>query len=332
MDSFRGFENEAVSAAPIDDEPVMDRPPEIGVDERRMHVRAYNYWLSLLGGRAYPSIHDLDPATLDDFGPNSVLLDFTREEDNPAVPFIGRALREACNLEGEVRRISDVPPRSLLSRLTDHYLQIIANRAPIGFEAEFTSQWGENNMYRGILMPLSSDGSRIDFIYGVINWKQVADSGTTERLEREVSRAVASASASESAPVWADGPNAEPLGDFEPAAESGLQLGSDDWEDDQPSFDLSLDADAGLADRLALARETAEAVKSLEARSRSALYRALGQAFDPLPHRSGRPQRLWDRPPQRRHSPLEPSSNPGEHRGTKGAGARPRLFGADHRP
>ena len=36
-----------------------------------------------------------------------------------------------------MRTISDVPSRSLLSRLTDHYMQIIANRSPVGFEAEF---------------------------------------------------------------------------------------------------------------------------------------------------------------------------------------------------
>ena len=50
-------------------------------------------------------------------------------------------------------------------------MQIIANRAPIGFEAEFDNQRGENICYRGILMPFSSDGDTIDFIYGVINWK-----------------------------------------------------------------------------------------------------------------------------------------------------------------
>ncbi len=41
-----------------------------------------------------------------------------------------------------------------------------------------------------------------------------------------------------------------------------------------------LPADAGLADRLFLARETAEAARTADARSRSSLYRALGQAYD----------------------------------------------------
>ena len=44
--------------------------------------------------------------------------------------------------------------------------------------------------------------------------------------------------------------------------------------------EIALDADAGLADRLWAARETAEAVKSADGRTRAALYRALGLAYD----------------------------------------------------
>ena len=148
---------------------------EIGADERRMHVRAYNYWCSLLDGRDYPSIEDLEPDNIQDFGPHSVLLDFTEGSDNPATPYIGTAIREECGLSDDIKSIDDVPGRSLLSRLTDHYMQIIANRAPVGFEAEFVNQRGRNICYRGILMPFSSDGDTIDFIYGVINWKDVGE-------------------------------------------------------------------------------------------------------------------------------------------------------------
>jgi hypothetical protein len=283
MDSFRAFEDSAEFDAVVDDEPAIEAPPEIGVDERRMHVRAYNYWVSLLEGRAYPSIRDVDPSNIQDFGPNSVLLDFTEGTDNPGVAYIGRALREECRIEGDIQHINDVPSRSLLSRLTDHYLQIIANCAPIGFEAEFVSQRGLNTMYRGILMPLSSDGDQIDFIYGVINWKEVADRQTTANLAREVSRA-AGAAAPHASPVWADGPHSDPLGELE-YAQPPLVLGADlelglGFDEDQSTLDLTLGADAGLADRLCLARETAEAVKSADVRSRTALYRALGQAYD----------------------------------------------------
>jgi hypothetical protein len=235
---------------------------DIGTDERRMHVRAYNYWVSLLDGRDYPSIEDLDPANITDFAPNSVLLDFTAGRDNPATPYIGTAIRAECDLDDEVRNIEQVPSRSLLSRLTDHYMQIIANRAPIGFEAEFVNQREHSICYRGILMPFSSDGDTIDFIYGVINWKDTGDAPVKAEvlapalppLEPEVEAAV--------------GETGEPV----------LQA----WDveaDDQPE-EIALDEEAGLADRLWAARESAEVCKQADGRSRAALYRALGMAYD----------------------------------------------------
>jgi hypothetical protein len=289
MENLRAFDEDVSPVFEADEEPRMEAPPEIGFDERRMHVRAYNYWVSLLDGRAYPSIEDIEPQDLDDFGPHSVLLDFTSGIEDPAIAFLGRSLREQCELNADIKNISQVPSRSLLSRLTDHYLQIIANCAPIGFEAEFVSQKGLNTMYRGILMPLSSDGDTIDFIYGVINWKELADSVTTAHLNHQVDHAVATAPAVEASPIWADGPHAgdevdeTPVAvpafvELDPTLEIGVHYEDEPQEDLLPG--LTIDPDAGLADRLCLARETADALKNADFRSRSALYRALGDAYD----------------------------------------------------
>ncbi|HYI47087.1 MAG TPA: hypothetical protein VEX35_01360 [Allosphingosinicella sp.] len=276
MDISRGFEDEAALSAAPEDEPVMERPPEIGVDERRMHVRAYNYWVSLLAGRPYPSIQDVDPHTIGDFGPHSVLLDFSADPEDPEIAFLGRALRVECALDGAIRHISEVPGRSLLSRLTDHYLQIIANRAPIGFEAEFVGMRGYNTLYRGILMPLSSDGQGIDYIYGVINWKEIADSETQSEIAEEVDRAIAEAPApvvtahAEETPVWADGPNSNYV----------EAVVTDDLAEPLDKATLNLWPDDGLGDRLSVARDSAADAAACDARSRSALYRALGFAYD----------------------------------------------------
>lgn len=173
MSSHRDNPNEFDASAAQETPTPTDVAAAIGTDERRMQVRAYNYWVSLLDGRDFPSIEDLEPNEVEDFSSQSVLLDFTCGRDNPAIPYVGAAIREECGFSDDMRTISDVPGRSLLSRLTDHYMQIIANRAPVGFEAEYENQSGEGVFYRGILMPFSSDGDMIDFIYGVISWKQV---------------------------------------------------------------------------------------------------------------------------------------------------------------
>jgi len=195
MDTYRGWPGD--DREPVEHESLIDptfdggaveAPSPVGQDERRMQVRAYNFWAGLLADRNFPSIEDLDPDALPDFGPYSVLLDFTAGIEDPAIPFLGDKLAGECGTQGEIHTLADVPSRSLLSRITDHYMQILANQAPIGFEAEFVNQRGQTILYRGILLPFSSDDDTIDFIYGVINWKELADQLTTDELMLESTR------------------------------------------------------------------------------------------------------------------------------------------------
>ena len=374
MDTLRGrFDSSAYDDDDRDDyyadeEAGREPPPAaIGSDERRMQVRAYNHWASLLDERNFPSIEDLDPSALPDFGPHSVLLDFTSGIENPAVPFLGAELAVECGADGEIESLADVPARSLLSRITDHYLQILANQAPIGFEAEFVNQRGATILYRGILLPFSSDDDTIDFIYGVINWKQLADQLTTDELMLEIDQALDRDEPAEEPPYeatrepdpvtdWADGPTGDsveivalpaandeesaidyPAPSFgdEPEDESDDPFAADDESQEEPQdephdeprggwgmaemiarqstpkkpyaiplepgdpapvpagFDpvgldsagfgsagIGSDGEQGLHGCLAAARQCALAARSSEDRSRTALYDAVGRAYD----------------------------------------------------
>ena len=284
MDSLRGL----LSGSHDQDEGAIDAPPVVGVDERRMQGRAYNHWASLLADRAYPSVEDLDLDSAD-FGPYAVLLDFTAGMENPGLSYIGDRLRAESAIDDEVHYINQIPGRSLLSRLTDHYLQIIANRAPIGFEAEFVSDRGVTIMYRGILLPFSSDDDTIDFIMGVINWKEAAPADQAEELQLSVEQALRSAAPlTAPVPVWADGPDSGHIEDeagadaapgFAAFADEGAMPEADTLDEDAAP-DALPGADAELADWLALARETAERALAADSRSRSALYQAVGKAWD----------------------------------------------------
>jgi hypothetical protein len=260
MSSFGDHPSEFDVSSAAEAPPPNDVTAAIGTDERRMHVRAYNYWVALLDGRDFPSIEDLEPGEVEDFAGNSVLLDFTCGGDNPALPYIGAAIREECALDDGVRSIADVPSRSLLSRLTDHYMQIIANRAPVGFEAEFDNPRGDSICYRGILMPFSSDGDTIDFIYGVINWKHVG------------------AEAAEPA---------GPLPDFQAAQPSAIEIAGieEDAAADQPVL-ASEDEPFELGQELSVTPESPEdAPRAIEAGEPT-------EAFDEIPAISGSDEAL----------------------------------------
>ena len=275
---------EADEYDPAEDEIGREAPPAaIGQDERRMQVRAYNHWASLLGSRPFPLIADLETGSMPDFDPFAVLLDFAGGVDNPTVRYIGSALALESDCDpAAVRVLSDVPGRSLLSRITDHYMHIIANQAPIGFEAEFVNQRGRTVLYRGILLPFSGSlaSKEIDLIYGVINWKELADQQTTDALMQEIDKALHPRAQRERQPLtaWADGP-----ADFAGSVE-GFSM-DPQVEADVPGdvLDLALMdfAEGGsLADILASARELAEAAHGAEDRTRSALYAAIGRAHD----------------------------------------------------
>ncbi len=252
---------------PVDDvlelTDAIDPPPPVEGDERRMHVRAYNHWVALLRGRQFPSIADLDPAGNTDFGSHSVVLDFSRGVAKPSIAFLGKALARECELQQGAHELEEVPARSLLSRLTDHYMQIIANRAPVGFEAEFQSARGSQTAYRGILMPFSSDDETIDFIFGVINWKDVASAFEADGV---LAQLAAQAEPAPRVPAWQNGPHAVA------AKPAPLEL-VEELEDPEPLSD-------DLCDWLAYARNSADAVKQADNRSRAALYHALGHAYD----------------------------------------------------
>ena len=282
MDNLRGFEPFTSDQEPEfsayasfeEEDAAIEAPPVVSGDERRMQVRAYNFWTAQLHDKNYPSIEELDPEGTQDFREHSVLLDFTSGIENPSIPFVGSKLREECGLGDDITYLDQVPPRSLLSRITDHYLQIIANRAPIGFEAEFVNDRGANIMYRGILLPYSSDDDTIDFIYGVINWKEGADSMVTEDLEREIRRALAEAPPrTEHVPVWADGPTTGHLDNI--VEDDELMLGEDfAFEEPQP------DENSSLSDWLHAARLSAEGARDSDLRTREVLYQAIGRAHD----------------------------------------------------
>ena len=289
---------------------VDETPPTlVGQDERRMQVRAYNYWAGLLGDRTFPSVEDIESDRLPDFSENSVLLDFTSGVEDPAIVFLGDRLAGECHCDHPIRTLADVPSRSLLSRITDHYLQILANEAPIGFEAEFVNNTGSTVLYRGILLPFSSDDETIDFIYGVINWKEVADQLTTDALLLQIDQALDSGprpqgedddelpaparrvTATPSITRWADGPGSSP--DQSHGEETARETARPAPRPvPSPTF-ARLDAHVGggplsppmpratgLHACLAEARALVEAAGQADARSRVALYAAVSRAHD----------------------------------------------------
>jgi len=221
--------------------------------ERRMINRLAAYWEELRGDRHFPSLTDIDHARLEEVKSTCFVLDVGAAVDQPVIRFVGEILSENGTIAQAGDSVASIAKRSLFGRISEHYLECVANGAPVGIEAEYDSDNGETILYRGVVLPFSDDGETIDFVVGAINFKVKEAEDVLEPPAETPDAALPEATLPDVPPQEA--PVSE--GDAPPAL-----------------------ADAtALVDSLTrcrhLAREATESMK----RSREALYTALAEAY-----------------------------------------------------
>ena len=237
-------------SAPLGDEPVY----AFG-RERRMHARAYDYWVSLLNGRRMPCVRDMDQRKMTPFADRSVLVDLPERGGAPVVAYLGSDLRSESEIVVATPTIDDVPPGTLLGELLRRFSDIVQHEAPVGFEAEFAGRADTRLLHRGILLPFADDSGRLAAVYGVMSWKQVAAVEPAPDIMAAVGSAFAARASAPVVCAWGDGP--------------GAALTAAESLPPQP-----------VAQRLAQARTWAALAATDRTRSDASLHAALGATYD----------------------------------------------------
>lgn len=138
----------------------------IAAAERRKHASVFNYWLSICGGAELPSVRDLDPLELTDAGPCSLLLELSAGGEDAEVRHLGEALRA----DGVVARLSEAPSPSLLSVIAGKLALVAISHQALAFEEDYESAGGRTRCWV-TLLPFSTAGARVDFVYGFVTSK-----------------------------------------------------------------------------------------------------------------------------------------------------------------
>ncbi|QPQ54838.1 hypothetical protein IC614_11020 [Allosphingosinicella flava] len=196
MDALLTFEEEWLPVDEAEASGGIDALLGGGMDERRLHLRAHERWVSARGGQGCPTLASLLGERSDEFAPYSLILDFCDGADAPVLRYVGKKLSHAFGITGE----------PLLARLAAHYALIVESETPVGFEAELANGKGGSTLYRGILMPIADGEGRVTALYGVINSKEVADNAATITLALEIDQAMNGGSRFAAEEVWAAQP------------------------------------------------------------------------------------------------------------------------------
>lgn len=143
------------------------------IDEaaRRRHADVLAYWLSIRGDREFPPLHDLDPLAISDAGPCSALLELIGGGEDAEVRHLGETLKA----DGAVERILDAPAHSILASIAKKLPIVAISRNALAFEDEFPTADTITRCWV-TLLPLSSAGAWVDYVYAFVTSETVAAS------------------------------------------------------------------------------------------------------------------------------------------------------------
>lgn len=286
-----------------------DPQPQQPLDDRRLYVRAMRHWEDLREDHPLPAIESLDFATDPDFETHSLLLDLTMGRNRMTAMHIGDELAARSGLEPGMSGLPDRGGNILIDTILGHVPDSVANCAAVGFEAETRIDENRELMFRGVILPLSSDGDTADFLWAIASWKErevlrdaarvrisdnvlqgVEDTGgilavkpgpDRKRGPMEVRPPKDRRSAARAAPAPAPTPAATTAPKPAPKPATARTRPRDNppaIAHPQTAADNALPAT--LRACLRAAQDTAVTAAAAQARSHEALYRALGAAHD----------------------------------------------------
>jgi hypothetical protein len=141
----------------------------IGEADRQNHEAVLAYWLSIRGTRELPPLHDLDPLEISEAGPWSLLLELSGSGEDAEIRHLGEKLK----LDAAIDKISEAQRPSLLSSVAKKLSMVAISREPLAFEDEF-SAGGTKTRCWFTLLPLSSAGAWVDYVYALVTFETEA--------------------------------------------------------------------------------------------------------------------------------------------------------------
>jgi len=138
-----------------------------------MAPQLMEYWARLRGPEPYPPIDDLDVEAVPGFGPRAFMLDLGHDPEDPLVRYVGQEFSAERAKKAAGRKLSEVPPGSLLARVASRYHEMLDSKEPSEFEYEYAGGPDRKTLCRGVLPPFTAEGKPIDYIVGAVTSRVV---------------------------------------------------------------------------------------------------------------------------------------------------------------
>ncbi|WP_262693359.1 PAS domain-containing protein [Kordiimonas aquimaris] len=182
----------AVSAPAEDDfvfsATISQRQTATAQHERRLHLRAFDYWHALNADREFPLFADLTPEGLSPFKDNCLLLAFT--EAGASVRFCGARVKMVLGGNVEMGTLlHSIKGNEFAAALADRFVSYEGRTQAAEFE--FIERSIES---RGIMLPFSAHGDGAQFVMVVVNHRErLPEKAGDKPAGKELAQALAAA-------------------------------------------------------------------------------------------------------------------------------------------
>lgn len=126
----------------------------------------YRYWQSKCGDRVFPRREDIDPTEIPALLPHVYLVDVIDGGRDFRFRLLGTHIVESVGLEFTGQLVSEFTRTHKGDRRGRDYYRLIEHREPQHASGSLVSCGREHLQYEKVICPLSSDGEKIDMIFG----------------------------------------------------------------------------------------------------------------------------------------------------------------------
>jgi len=141
--------------------------------ERRLVGKALALWEELRAGRRFPNQADCASFARGGLAENLFLISVADGEEGDEIVEAGPAFRSALATDPVGRKAIKVLPSATERGLS--FCRVAAElKKPVADVGQFTNADGEEIMYRSILLPLSDDQERVNYLLGAFSYKVAA--------------------------------------------------------------------------------------------------------------------------------------------------------------
>ncbi len=145
-------------------------------NERRLVIRILELWENLRGARRFPSVSDVESADLGIDWASCFLIAVGLQPEFSSFRYVGGHLL-VPDWNGAVGgAVADCPEHTVLRHASSYMTRVIHKRVPISIGGNFDVD--ESSIaYRSIILPLSDDGTQVNFLFGAANCRREASAG-----------------------------------------------------------------------------------------------------------------------------------------------------------